>query len=118
MGKQEISQKAGMSLDQAVGYIESVIEGIRRGVLTIETGDKSVTIHPGRLVEFEIEATRKKEKESVTIELTWRQEDKTQQQEDGCQLRISAEEPPAESDSDEDSEDEDHGDSHKAHKVG
>ncbi len=118
MSKQEISQKSGMSLDQAVGYIENVIDGIRRGVLTIEAGDKSVTIHPSRNVDFEIEAARKKDKESVTIELTWRLEEKTKHRDEAPPLRITAQEPPPEPEAVEEEEADDEPEHKPKHKVG
>ncbi len=93
MGKREIGYKASMSSEQAFDYLTKLLDGLKSGTCYVQNDDQQVSLRPSDQIEFEIEATEKKDKEAITIEMSW-----SKPHEFGTvpELKISANEPVAE----------------------
>lgn len=72
--KREISSSGTMELARAVGYIEELLANLRRGVLLVQDGDRSLELRPTSTVGLEVEAKQKDSKESFELKLSWRKE--------------------------------------------
>lgn len=88
--KHEVSFDGTMQRDQAVEYLEALIQTLREGILHIEANGQQVTLHPTDVVTLEIEGSAKEDKEKFSIKLAWRK-DAVAEKDPG--LRISAVEP-------------------------
>ena len=91
MKKQEIKIKQELTCQETVDLFNEVGKSISEGVLTIEYGDKKISLKPGCRFDTTIEASSKKSKQKLMIEITWKEGD------DVCvnkpALRISSDEP-------------------------
>lgn len=91
MGKKEIKLETSLPLEQAVDYLAALVSSLRQGRVVVEKGQDYLELTPAALVEVEIEAARKKDKEKFVLELTWRQEREAAPGE--AALRISSKTP-------------------------
>ena len=91
MKKQELKIKQELNCQETVDLFSEVGKSISEGVLTIEYGDKKISLKPGCRFDTTIEASSKKNKQKLMIEITWKEGD------DVCVnkpvLRISSDEP-------------------------
>lgn len=74
MGKSEkvkIEYESTLELDQAVSYLEKLLEGLKSGTLRVEKEAEAVTLHPRGPVTLEVEAKQKRERESFEISMKW-----------------------------------------------
>ena len=86
----KISFKAQLDLDQAIAYLEDIAKCLKDGKLCAQQGDDFITLSPDKDVFFELESSRKKDKESINIEIRWRKGGVIPQPED---FKISTSEP-------------------------
>ncbi|SLM32655.1 hypothetical protein MTBBW1_790053 [Desulfamplus magnetovallimortis] len=91
MKKQEINIKHELSVEETVDLFNEISKSISEGTISIEYGEKQISLKPGCRFDVEIEATRKKGKQKLNIELSWKEEDPTC----ACKpvLKISSQEP-------------------------
>jgi amphi-Trp domain-containing protein len=94
LGKKEISFKGRLEQQKLVGYLEELLAGLKSGTVFIQHGDDFVRLSPTELVEFEVEASQKKGKEKLTLEISWLVEGPT---DSDSELKITTSEPAAES---------------------
>ena len=73
--KQELKMEGGMDIDSAVAYLERLIDGFKSGNVRLEKGAEVLLLHPAGVLEMEIEAAQKKEKEKISIDLSWKRSD-------------------------------------------
>lgn len=59
-----------------VGYLESVIEGIRKKEILFQNNEQSLTFKPNGLIDFDIKAKQKGNENRITIKLQWKDENK------------------------------------------
>jgi amphi-Trp domain-containing protein len=88
--KKEISVDAEVSLSTAVEYLQAVLGGLDAGVVTVQHGDHAVTVKPESVVNLQIEAKHKKDKEHLSLSLSWR---KSATAEEPTDLKVTAWEP-------------------------
>jgi len=108
MKKSEVKVKKTIDLYTANALLDDFVKSFREGTVCIENGQEFVTLKPSKQINIEIEAVQKKDKEKLTIELSWRQS--TTDKPENNTLKISSSEPAIESSMDveeSDSNDED-----------
>lgn len=73
--KKEVKMKGVMDRIQITAYLESLVLGLKSGVICVHQGKDIVTLNPEGPVEVEVKASSKKGKEKFEMELTWRKVD-------------------------------------------
>lgn len=91
MKKAELKIKQELTCQETVDLFNEVGKSISEGVLTIEYGDKKISLKPGCRFDTAIEASRKKNKQKLVIEVSWKEDDETCEAKPA--LKISSEEP-------------------------
>jgi amphi-Trp domain-containing protein len=71
MSKQVIEIKGAMCYGDVVGLLEDLIRCFKEKSICIRGAEQCVALAPGGVVELEIEASAKKEKQKLSIELEW-----------------------------------------------
>jgi amphi-Trp domain-containing protein len=61
-----------LTVPQVVDYLRQLAEGIEGGSVYVEHGGEVVSLEPRGVIEVEIEAKQKKDRERLALELTWR----------------------------------------------
>jgi amphi-Trp domain-containing protein len=51
--------------------LEALADSLRKGVVTLDLEGNSVSLHPAQAVSFCVEAKRKKDRERISLELSW-----------------------------------------------
>jgi len=74
MSKKEVGNKGTMELKQVISYLEDLTSSLKTGSICVQSGGEFVTLKPLGPVDLEIEATQKKGKESLVLELGWKTE--------------------------------------------
>jgi amphi-Trp domain-containing protein len=90
MSKQEIEIKTALGREEASRYLQELAQCLAGGKIVVQRGGEYVELRPQHGLELEIEATRKKDKEKISLELSWRVDAALEQ---GCELKICAEAP-------------------------
>lgn len=90
MSKREISFKGRIAQAKAIAYIEELLNGLKNDALYVQNDDEYVALKPTDDVLFEVEASQKKGKERLSIELTWTQPEPMEEE---TGLRILTSEP-------------------------
>ncbi len=95
MATKELSFEATMELGDALAYLNQMASSLKDGKLVIEqAGADFVVLEPAELVQMEVAASSKKDKEKIGIELSWK---KILPIDSGADLKISSIEPAASS---------------------
>jgi amphi-Trp domain-containing protein len=89
--KSEVKIKRTMEADALADVLDDLAKSIREGTVCVQRGDEFVTLNPGGRMEMELEAGQKKDKQKLSIELSWRQLDV--QEEETADFKISSKEP-------------------------
>jgi amphi-Trp domain-containing protein len=71
MDKQKIEMRQEMDVNGAIAYLESFIAELKAGRLVLAQDGESLTLVPAEVIELEIEAKRKKDKEKFSLEISW-----------------------------------------------
>lgn len=88
MGKKGVSLETTLPLGQAVDYLEDLVQSLRQGRVVVQKGHEFIQLTPAALVEVELEAVRKKDKEKFVLELSWRVDPDAER--DQAQVRIGS----------------------------
>jgi len=91
MKKNEVTVKCKMEADAVADMLSDMVNSFREGKVVIQKGSSFVTLKPVGQIELELEATEKKGKQKIEIQLSWKEEILLEQKED--EFRISGEEP-------------------------
>jgi amphi-Trp domain-containing protein len=75
MSKKEAKIKASLELPQVVERLDEVLRSLRGGTVSFVNCDHSLALTPTGPIKFEISATKKAHKESISLELSWRLEE-------------------------------------------
>ncbi|TVM19822.1 amphi-Trp domain-containing protein [Oceanidesulfovibrio indonesiensis] len=75
MGKNKVKIDGTMDLAQVIAYLEDIIGGLKAGTVHVQLGQESVMLSPGNIVDCEIEVSQKKDKEKMTLELSWKKDE-------------------------------------------
>jgi amphi-Trp domain-containing protein len=91
MKKNEVNVKCKMETDAVASLFSDMANSFREGKVVIQKGGSFVTLKPFGQIEVELEATEKKGKQKIEIQLSWKEEMLLEQKED--EFRISGDEP-------------------------
>ena len=91
MKKNEVTVKCKMEADAVANLLSDMVNSFREGKVVIQKGSSFVTLKPAGQIELELEATEKKGKQKIEIQLSWKEEILLEQKED--EFRISTDEP-------------------------
>ncbi|MCA9482928.1 MAG: amphi-Trp domain-containing protein [Nitrospina sp.] len=91
MDKREVSLKAKFEQSKVISYLEDLIKSMKEGTICVQQGTDIVTLKPSNYIEVELEASIKKSKERLSLELSWRAD----KEEEEPEFSISATEPVA-----------------------
>lgn len=78
--KKKLKIEGMMERTQVAAYLESLVAGLKDGALHIQAGQESAVLTPPTVVDFEFEVASKKDKEKLSIEISWKLGDKAAQQ--------------------------------------
>lgn len=68
----KVKFKGMMQHEEAIHYLEAILNGLRKGKLQFKQGDERVALAPnGASVRVEVKAERKSDKEKLSLELSW-----------------------------------------------
>jgi len=67
--------KASTSIENAVSYLEDIISSLKAGKIVLQKGEECMALSPKENVSFEVKATEKKDKEKLSVEISWRKND-------------------------------------------
>ncbi|MGB6067471.1 MAG: amphi-Trp domain-containing protein [Desulfomonilaceae bacterium] len=73
MSKNKVKAKGFVELQEAIGYLENILQGMKDGRVVVNQGDQSVTFQAADAMEMEIEAKHKDGKQELSLELKWRE---------------------------------------------
>lgn len=105
MKKGEVKIKGNMDLNAVTSILDDLLTSFKEGTVCIENGPEFITLKPSDLIEIEVEAAKKKGKEKLVIEMSWKQVLPITEMETG--FKISCKEPDPVEPEEEDSEDDD-----------
>ncbi len=83
MSKNEVKFEGVMDRSQVVTYLEDVISSLKKGQICVRQDEQFVTLCPGRMIDVEVKASTKNDKEKFEIELKWHREDLQEGDKDG-----------------------------------
>jgi amphi-Trp domain-containing protein len=61
-----------MELREAVARIEALASGLKEGKVVFAGENESLTLTPSRVVSAEFKAGQKKDKEKISLEISWK----------------------------------------------
>ena len=68
----KIKVEGVMSLEQAVSYLEDVVNSLKSGCFVVQAGEETMSLTPQDVVDFEMALSQKKDKEKFKLEIGWR----------------------------------------------
>ena len=74
--------------ESLVAYLEALTNGFRDGTLTFCADDESITLNPEGLIQFDVSASRKRDRLRLALKFTWKDADDSDRPAD---LRITTE---------------------------
>jgi len=89
MEKREINIKSKMEKNKVISYLDDLVRSLKEGTVCVQQGTEIVTLRPSSHIEMEMEASMKKHKERICIELTWN----VDQEKEEPEFSITASEP-------------------------
>ena len=92
MSKKELKVKTKGGLEEAISYLKALTSSLKEKKLVIQKESSFITLSPKDEVSLEIEAEQKREKENLSIKLSWKNEDVILQSPE-ANLIISSKEP-------------------------
>jgi amphi-Trp domain-containing protein len=72
MRKKEAKVKAAMELPKAISYLDDLVASLKAGRVTIADGVQDLSLVPEEAVKVEVKASQKADKESISLEISWR----------------------------------------------
>ena len=92
MKKNEVKIKKTLEFSAAKAILENLVKSFGEKTVVIESGNDFVTLSPADTIDIELEASCKKNKEKIVIELTWKKELPVAEKPE-AELKISSTEP-------------------------
>lgn len=90
MSKNGIAIKGTMDFDSVSAFLGDLVKSFNERQIFVQRGDEFVKLVPADVVELELEATLKKGKQKLSIELEWRDEVITEAE---APFKVSSKEP-------------------------
>jgi len=72
MAKKEVEFKGNLEQKQLVSYLEELIKSIKSGTVVVQHGAEHVALTPQDVMELEVEAKQKDNKEKLSLEISWK----------------------------------------------
>lgn len=72
MSKQSVSMEKTMNLQETIAYLEELVTSLKVGRIEIAEGEKRVILCLPNVLDVEVEAKHKKDKQKLTLELSWK----------------------------------------------
>jgi len=88
--KEKITQHQKAKREEVTGYLEDLVNSMRSGKIVVEQNGHFVALTLPESLEIELEARQKKEKGSISIEISWKEPETVSEP---AGIRISSEEP-------------------------
>lgn len=74
MGKPKFEYSGNLDIDEAISYLEGIVEGLKVRRVTLSENGDGVSLTPRNQIKFCVEASGGDEKQSLNLELRWRAE--------------------------------------------
>jgi amphi-Trp domain-containing protein len=87
----DIGVKSAITLDQAVAYLQDIVNSLKQKKVCVEHGGDSLVLNPPASVTVEVKARQKSDKESIALKIAWARQ--VAPGESGPELTISAKGP-------------------------
>jgi amphi-Trp domain-containing protein len=75
MGKDHFEFARVASPEEAAEYLSSLAVGLKRGEVSLESGERALRLVPGATLKLEIKVRQKESKGKITLELGWKRAD-------------------------------------------
>lgn len=89
--KKSVTFEGQMDLAAVQAHLKALMGGFKAGAIYVQSGHEVIGLHPEATVTMELEARRKKDKQSLKIEVKW--ESVSEPEAGDSELTISAKEP-------------------------
>jgi amphi-Trp domain-containing protein len=86
MGKDHFEFARVTSPEEVAEYLSSLAVGLKRGELSLESGDRALRLSPAAIVKLEIKVKQKESKGKIELEIGWKRSDGTRT----TDLRVAA----------------------------
>lgn len=90
MKKDKITQHQKAKREEVTGYLEDLVKSLRNGKIVVEQNGHFIALTLPETLEIELEARQKKEKGSISIEISWKEPETVSEP---AGIKISSEEP-------------------------
>lgn len=84
--KNKIEYDVQTTLDDCIDKLEGIISGLKNRQVLLRNRSDAVDLHPTPVVFLAVKARQKGSKESLTIELGWKAEQRLSTRDDGFQI--------------------------------
>lgn len=71
MAKDKLKIDSVMPLDQVISKLDELATSLKNGSLRIQLGQETMQLTPSGVVDFEMKVSKKKDKEKVSLEISW-----------------------------------------------
>ena len=86
MGKEHFEFARVASPEEVAEYLSSLAVGLKRGELSLESGDRALRLSPAANLKLEIKVKQKESKGKIELEIGWKRSDGTRTSD----LRVAA----------------------------
>ena len=86
MGKEHFEFARVASAEEIAEYLSSLAVGLKRGELSLESGERALRLSPAATLKLEIKVKQKESKGKIELEIGWKRSDGTRTTE----LRVGA----------------------------
>ena len=70
--KSRIKVEGVMQITEVIANLEKLVADMKAGLVTLAAGDESLTLRPSVLVNVDMKASQKKDKEKFALEISWK----------------------------------------------
>ncbi|WP_428569723.1 MAG: amphi-Trp domain-containing protein [Solidesulfovibrio sp. DCME] len=70
--KSKIKIEGVMQLTEVIANLEKLVSDMKAGQVSLSAGDEALTLAPSVLVNVEMKASQKKDKEKFALEISWK----------------------------------------------
>lgn len=75
MGKDRFEFARMASAEEVAEYLSSLAVGLKRGEVSLESGERALRLTPGGSLKLEIKVRQKESKGKIALELGWKRSD-------------------------------------------
>ncbi len=69
--KAEVNFEGTMSIDRVLAYLDELVASFRTGTVRVEKGLDAIVLTPAEVIDLDVKAKIKKDKQSLQLELSW-----------------------------------------------